>query len=229
MSFIPWIRVLLHILLHSMQVKKRGLIKEAVSALQQKVDLKMKKRVRPTSLTFVREKKGEELAAMELRQPVHHRLQTDFAECRVNVDDYKDAAGNMKVGGAWKQGAVVNSGEVSCDPGDGDATFCCPCVKRIFGPKKTGDHEVAHPKDLTVTMDTSHTSYYPVDLEFCEVEEIRTFQIPKAKRRPSPLRIPDEINANFSPIGSSCLEAAAIDIPGYIPATTVHTSDGNTS
>lgn len=186
-----------------MQVKKKGVIREAVSALRQRAG--MKTRVRPTSL-FIRERKGEGLEAMELQRVVHHRLQTDVAERTVSV------------GGAWKQGAIMS--------GCGDVTSCS-CVKRVLAPKKTSDYKVARPKDLTIATDTSHTSYCPIGL--CEVEQKTTFPIAEIKRtrsRPLPLCIPAEINADFNhtPTGSSCSLEAAIDIPGYIPTTTVHAS-----
>lgn len=197
-----------------MQVKKKGVIREAVSALRQRAG--MKTRVRPTSL-FIRERKGEGLEAMELQRVVHHRLQTDVAERTVSVDECEDTAGNLKLGGAWKQGAIMS--------GCGDVTSCS-CVKRVLAPK-TSDYKVARPKDLTIATDTSHTSYCPISL--CEVEQKTTFPIAEIKRtrsRPLPLCIPAEINADFNhtPTGSSCSLEAAIDIPGYIPTTTVHAS-----
>lgn len=168
----------------------------------------MRSRVRPASLALLQEEKGEDKMVESI---VHHHLQTDATEHVVDVEAEHDLCHD-------------NTDE----PTKGSHDFCDatgpPDNVSIFRRFKEGLFSSKKSSSETgPVVSTYNVDAYP--FSFCSVSSSAFEATPIASIQPCYTNIWSQgevVPPDHTPPGSSCSLEAAMDIPGYIPVTTVH-------
>lgn len=182
---------------------QKSLIGKAVSALRKRAG-----KIRPASLTLLQEgeREGQELRQRQATTAagvIHHRLQTDTTKHIVDAEN----AGNLEMGGA---------GEGSCN-----------CRAYEVGGARGGYDS------CVVTMDTACCAVEATPT-MCHINLSPASKTTPTWTRPLPPNIsllpPGEETTSFD--FNSCIPPGTrnpVDIPGYIPMTTINTSSDNSN
>ena len=204
------------------------MIRDAVSAMR--IRAGVRSRVRPATLNLLREEKGKEKVAMEMEDIVHHHLQTDVAEhvvdmeacnlleqCTVRSDDLcHDTEGPTRRSHDFCD--VTTDGDHHGDP-HGDVSIFRRFKERLFSSKKLSSESC--PVVSTYNVDAYPFSFYS-SASSSAIGTISTASIQPHHTNVWPL---GEVGTpDHTPPGSSCSLEATMDIPGYIPSATTHST-----